>query len=73
MKNLTALIAAAALLGSTAYVSAVYLPQSGISSTSSVQLAQAKMDDKGKKDDKMKKDDKGKKDDKMKKDDKSKK
>jgi hypothetical protein len=80
MKAPTAFIAAAAFLGSTTLVMAFYAPATpGISS---VQLAQAKMDDKTKKDDMMKDDkmakdkmdkDKMSKDDKMMKDDKMKK
>jgi hypothetical protein len=74
MKAPIAFIAAAAFLGSTTLVMAFYAPAT--SNISSVQLAQAKMDDKAKKDD-MTKDDKMAKDktekDKMMKDDKMKK
>jgi hypothetical protein len=63
MKAPTTLIAAAAILGSTTLVMAFYAPATP--DISSVQLAQAKMDDKMKKDEMMK-DDKMKKDEMMK-------
>ena len=79
MKAPTTFIAAAAILGSTTLVTAFYAPATP--DISSVQLAQAKMDDKAKKDEMMKDDkmakDKMEKDkmekDKMMKDDKMKK
>jgi hypothetical protein len=80
MKAPTAFIAAAAIFGSTTLVMAFYAPATP--DISSVQLAQAKMDDKGKKEEMMKEDkmakdkmdkDKMSKDDKMMKDDKMKK
>jgi uncharacterized protein involved in copper resistance len=55
MKTPTAFIAAAAFLGSTTLVTAFYAPATP--DISSVQLAQAKMDDKAKKEE-MTKDDK---------------
>ena len=81
MKTPIALIAAAAILGSTTLVTAFYVPS--VPDNSIVHLAQAKMDDKMKKDEMMKddkmakdkttKDDKMAKDEKMMKDDKMKK
>jgi hypothetical protein len=54
MKAPTAFIAAAAIFGSTTLVMAFYAPATP--GVSSVQLAQAKMDDKGKKEEMMKED-----------------